>query len=255
MNGLAPGDNHLNTNENPLCDVRAVMFDFYGTVVDMQGGLTEAITPYLASKNYTANPPTRVVTWWRRTHFENSMIDALLHRDHTPYADIGRQAVDYTLDRAGIEHTDEEVLRLVAAIERLAPFPEVVEALGAMLELGLDLVILSNGDPDMLERGVAFSGTNDLWTRVISVAQAGYFKPHSRTYQTAAEILGLEPGEILFVANHAFDCIGAKAQGLQTAFVNRRHRPFGNDKYPPDFDVADMTALASLLACATRAGT
>ena len=41
------------------------MFDFYGTVVDMQGGLTKAITPYLASKAYTENPPGRLVTWWR----------------------------------------------------------------------------------------------------------------------------------------------------------------------------------------------
>ena len=64
-----------------LSTVQAVMFDFYGTVVDMQGSLTAAITPYLVSKGYTENPPGRLVTWWRRTHFENSMIDALLHRD------------------------------------------------------------------------------------------------------------------------------------------------------------------------------
>src|SRR5262245_19566221 len=85
------------------------MFDFYGTVVDMQGSLTRAITPYLEGKGYTENPPGRLVTWWRRTHFENSMIDALLHRDHTPYRQIGFEAVDYTLERAGIEHTDDEV--------------------------------------------------------------------------------------------------------------------------------------------------
>jgi 2-haloacid dehalogenase len=98
--------------------VNTLMFDFYGTVVDMQGGLVEAITPYLAQKGYTANPPSRLVTWWRRTHFENSMIDALLHRDHTPYREIGRQAVDYTLERAGIAHTTGEVDALVAEIER-----------------------------------------------------------------------------------------------------------------------------------------
>ena len=64
------------TEQTDLTGVKALMFDFYGTVVDMQGGLIEAITPYLESKNYTAQPAGRVVTWWRRTHFENSMIDA-----------------------------------------------------------------------------------------------------------------------------------------------------------------------------------
>src|SRR5215216_4597790 len=99
------------------------MFDFYGTVVDMQAGLTEAMASYLHQKGYTEQPPGRVVTWWRRTHFENSMIDALLHREHTPYREIGHQAVDATLERAGIPHTRAEVEQLVAQIERLRPFP------------------------------------------------------------------------------------------------------------------------------------
>ena len=47
----------------------------------MQAGLTEAIRPYLAAKGWRGEPG-RLVTWWRRTHFENSMIDALLHRQH-----------------------------------------------------------------------------------------------------------------------------------------------------------------------------
>jgi 2-haloacid dehalogenase len=227
--------------------VSTVMFDFYGTVVDMQGGLVEAITPYLAQKGYTANPPSRLVTWWRRTHFENSMIDALLHRDHTPYREIGRQAVDYTLDRAGIEHTSGEVDSLVAQIERLQPFPDVVDGLQMLKNHGFRLVILSNGDPDMLERGVANAGTDHLFDRVISVAEAGSFKPHEVTYRTATELLGVRPDQVCFVANHAFDCIGAKAAGMRTAFVDRRGRPFGNDKYLPDTVVADFAELTTVL--------
>ena len=227
--------------------VTTLMFDFYGTVVDMQRGLTEAIAPYLATKGYAANPPSRVVTWWRRTHFEASMIDALLHRDHTPYREIGHQAVDATLERAGIAHTREEVEHLVAQIERLLPFPDVVAALTRLKARGFRLVILSNGDPDMLARGVPYSGTDHLFHRVISVAEAGSFKPHVATYRTAAEMLGVAPDEVLFVANHAFDCVGAKAFGMRTAFVDRRRRPFGNQKYPPDLVVASFAELADAL--------
>jgi 2-haloacid dehalogenase len=229
-----------------LSGVTTVMFDFYGTVVDMQRGLTEAITPYLQAKG-SALEPGRVVTWWRRTHFEASMIDALLHREHTPYRQIGQQAVDYTLERAGISHTAEEVASLVSAIERLQPFPDVVEALARMKAHGYRLVILSNGDPDMLDRGVAFSGTADLFDHVISVAEAGAFKPHVATYRTACERVGVRAEQVLFVANHAFDCVGAKAFGTRTAFVDRRHRPFGNATYPPDLVVADFRELAEVL--------
>ena len=53
---------------------------------------------------------------------------------------------------------------------------------------------------------------------------------------------------VLFVASHAFDCIGAKAAGMHTAFINRRHRPFGLTPHQPDLVLADMKALADLLA-------
>jgi 2-haloacid dehalogenase len=237
-------------------DVRnltTLMFDFYGTVVDMQASLTDAIEPFLREKGYTAQPPGRLVTWWRRTHFENSMIDALLHREHTPYREIGHQAVAYTLERAGIAHTPDEVRWLVSQIERLRPFPDVVEALSRLKQHGYSLVILSNGDPDMLARGVPFSGTDHLFDRVISVAEAGSFKPHVATYRTAAELLGAQAEQVLFVANHAFDCIGAKAYGMRTAFVDRRRRPFGNPTYPPDLVVRDFQELAGVLTGAESA--
>ena len=240
-----------------LPEVSTLMFDFYGTVVDMQAGLTEALRPYLQEKGYTAASPSQVVTWWRRTHFENSMIDALLHRDHTPYKEIGRQAVQYTLERAGIPHTVDEVVQLVAQIERLKPFPDVGEALTTLKDHGYQLVVLSNGDRDMLARGVPYSGTEHLFHRVISVEEAGFFKPHVATYRKAAELIGVEPDQVLFVANHAFDCIGAKAFGMRTAFVDRRRRPFGNSKYPPDLVVRDFRELAEVLtrAAARRSRT
>ena len=223
--------------------VQLCMFDLYGTIVDMQSVLTAAIRPYLQAKGWQGEP-ARLVTWWRRTHFENSMIDALLHRAHLPYREIGRISLSYTLERAGIAHTQDEVRALVAAIEQLQPFPDVVAAL-TRLAPHYRLVVLSNGDADMLEAAKPHIGF--AFERLISVASAGAFKPHVATYRTAAEIVGLAPHEILFVANHAFDCIGAKAFGMATCFVDRRRRPFGDWPYPPDLIVADFMELADRL--------
>ena len=227
-----------------MTSVRALMFDFYGTVVDMQSGLTAAITPFLEARGY-AGSPDRVVTWWRRTHFENSMIDALLHREHTPYREIGHRSVSYTLERAGVPHTRQEVEGLVAAIERLDPFPDVPAALTELRGRGYRLVVLSNGDPDMLERGVAHTGLD--FDDVISVAEAGSFKPHVATYRRACELIDVAPDQVLFVANHSFDCVGAKAFGMRTAFIDRRRRPFGDGPYSPDLVVEDFASLARAL--------
>jgi hypothetical protein len=130
------------TMEELRTECHTLMFDLYGTVVDMQGGLIEAVTPYLQQKGWTGRPDA-LVTWWRRTHFENSMIDALLHREHTPYREIGRRALAYTLERAGIDHTQDEVRALVARIESLKPFPDVIAAL-KRLKKKYQLTILSN---------------------------------------------------------------------------------------------------------------
>jgi 2-haloacid dehalogenase len=183
------------------------MFDQYGTVVDMQSGLTEAAAPYLEAKGWPGNPHS-LVTWWRRTHYENSLIDALLLKTHTPYREIGQRSLSYVLERAGIVH--------------------------------------SNGDPDMLEAARQHHGIP--FDRLISVAEANAFKPHVATYTRAAELIGARLDEVLFVANHVFDCIGAKAAGMRAAFIDKRGRPFGITPYQPDVRVPTMTHLADLMA-------
>jgi 2-haloacid dehalogenase len=223
--------------------IKVCMFDQYGTVVDMQSGLTEVATPYLKSKGWEGNPYA-FVTWWRRTHYENSMIDALLHKKHTPYREIGHRSVSFVLERAGIPHTMEEVHALVGEIEKLRPFPEVPEAL-ARLQTRYQLVVLSNGDPDMLETAKRYHGIP--FDRVISVKEANAFKPHVATYTKAAELLAVRLDEVLFVANHAFDCIGAKSAGMRTAFIDRRQRPFGITPHQPDIRVRTMKDLADVM--------
>jgi len=225
-------------------EIKALAFDQYGTLVDMQAGLTEAVAPFLKNKGWQGSP-NRFVTWWRRTHFENSMIDALLERGHTPYRQIGHRALAYVMERCEITYTEEEVRGLVGEIERLKPFPDVVAGLDRLRRAGYTLAILSNGDRDMLAAAGPHIGFP--FDHVISVAAAGYFKPHWKTYAKAEELIGLDRSSILFVANHAFDCIGAKAYGMRTAFINRRKRPFGATPHRPDLIVANFAELAATL--------
>ncbi|MEK9906147.1 MAG: hypothetical protein VW462_12950, partial [Rhodospirillales bacterium] len=82
---------------------------------------------------------------------------------------------------------------------------------------------------------------------IISVQEAGYFKPHWKTYATAEEILDIDRSSILFVANHAFDCVGAKSYGMRSAFIDRRKRPFGEWPQQPDLIVSDLKELSELL--------
>ena len=149
------------------------------------------------------------------------------------------------MDRCGIAYTQEEVRWLVSQIETLKPFPDVVAALERLRTGGYKLAILSNGDRDMLKAAGPHIGF--AFDCVISVEEAGAFKPHWKTYATAEALIGLDRSSILFVANHAFDCIGAKAYGMRTAFIDRRKRPFGETPHQPDLIVADVAELAATL--------
>ena len=137
-------------------------------------------------------------------------------------------------------------MRLVSHIETLKPFPEVPAALEGLRAADYALAILSNGDRDMLEAAMPHVGIR--FDHVISVQEAGVFKPHWRAYAKAAEIIGVDRTACALVANHAFDCIGAKAYGMRTVFIDRRSRPFGETPHQPDLIVEDVTALAAALA-------
>jgi 2-haloacid dehalogenase len=122
----------------------------------------------------------------------------------------------------------------------------VVAALERLRGAGLKLAILSNGDRDMLEAARPHIGFR--FDHVISAEDAGYFKPHWKTYARAEEVIGAARSSCLFVANHAFDCIGAKAYGMRTAFIDRRKRPFGETPHQPDLIVANFAELGSMLS-------
>src|SRR3974390_3736567 len=129
-------------------EIKALAFDQYGTIVDMQKGLTAAVAPFLKRKEWHGEPD-RFVTWWRRTHFENSMIDALCDRGHTPSRQIGHRAVSYVMDRCVIGYTQDEVRALVGEIEKLKPFPDVIAALERLRSSGYRLPVLLKGDRGM----------------------------------------------------------------------------------------------------------
>ena len=77
-------------------EIKVLTFDQYGTIVDMQKGLTEAVIPFLEAKGWHGKANS-FVTWWRRTHFENSMIDAFAIAGirRTDRSDIARSLMSW----------------------------------------------------------------------------------------------------------------------------------------------------------------
>ena len=121
-------------------------------------------------------------------------------------------------------------------------YPETLDVLNALRHV--PSAIVSNADHEHL---AAWNFTLPVQFILISEAVRAY-KPHRLVFQTALERLGLQPHEVLHVGDSDVDDVkGAKAAGLQVAWVNRNRRPCRPDVPQPDFEIADLTELPALL--------
>jgi 2-haloacid dehalogenase len=223
---------------------KVLAFDLWDTLLDRESTLVPALSELLTDHECDYDPQI-LLRRYLAMHFRDSMIDSLVSGPHTPFKEISRRALSYRLDQLGLSVPDEEVRKVIRQWKTLQPYPEVDTALTRLGER-YKLVGLSNGDPDMLS-AVRPNFEAEL-DGVISVADAGAYKPHRASYDLCCEEFDVAPHEVVFVTAHTFDLVGAKAVGMRGAFLNRHENPYGEWIYQPDITVADTGELASVLS-------
>ena len=224
--------------------VQALTFDLFGTVLDLGGSLTPAIASYLRDKGSPVSPEHLWDQWRARQRLEQYQ-DNILLLGHSGYLETVRRALIYVLKLEGIDATEGDVPRLMAAWQHLNPFADVRAAL-EKLQGRYRLVALSNGEADFLDH-LATNRIGWDFDRIISVEEVGAFKPHPGVYRRAATLLDLEVGQCMMVSANSFDVLGARACGLRGAFVNRNALPYEETPYRPDVEVRNFTELAEVL--------
>ena len=228
-----------------LKPVTTLTFDIFGTVLDLGGSLAQPTREFLEQLGASISAERFWEEWRGRQRIEQYQ-DSLLMLGHSGYLETCRRALVYSLRNNGISFDDSQVQRLMGAWQGLRPYPDALDGLERLKE-GYRLVALSNGEPWYLEH-LAENQIKFNFDRVISVEEAGFFKPHPSVYRTAARLLGAEPHEILMVAAHSFDVMGARAAGFRGAYVNRYGLPYEDTtQYGPDVVVDDFRPLARQL--------
>ncbi|HEU4894953.1 MAG TPA: haloacid dehalogenase type II [Acidimicrobiia bacterium] len=135
----------------------------------------------------------------------------------------------------------------VAAVDMsaLPPHPDVPEGMTRLAAAGVPMVALTNGSTQVAGSQIERAGLTDILDRVISVDQVGRFKPDPAPYLHVAEEMGVEPGEMVMVAAHDWDCAGAMAVGSEAVFLRRPGAVWGLPTPPPGKQVPDLLKLAS----------
>ena len=191
--------------------IKALVFDAYGTLFDVQSvaGVTEAAFP---------GHGDAITQIWRLKQLEYTWLRSLMGR-YEDFWTVTCDSLAYTLETLGLAATPELIAGVAEAYDRLALYPEAVQALEQLAPLRL--AIFSNGSPAMLERLIAQAGVGGLLELVISVDDVGAYKPDPRGYAHVEKRLGLSRDEILFVSSNGFDIAGAKAHGFRVARIER----------------------------------
>jgi 2-haloacid dehalogenase len=175
---------------------------------------------------------------------------ATLAECYVDFFTLGQGVLRMLADIYRVNITEDDVLRLKAAMLTMPAHPDTTEGLTRLRDDGFRLVTLTNsppnpGGPTPLEN----AGLAELFERQLSVDPCRAFKPSPVVYRYACEELGVQPADCMMVAAHVWDTLGAQNVGLSAALITR----WGNPPLPvagmpqPTVVAADLRQLAELL--------
>jgi 2-haloacid dehalogenase len=228
-------------------DVRALVFDVFGTVVDWRSGVARDAGRLLPGIDAEA-----LADEWRGKYVPSM---ERVRRGELPWTsldDLHRASLDELLAEFGVPDVSEEVrAELVLAWHRLDPWPDSVEGL-TRLKARHVIASLSNGNVALL---VDMAKHGSLpWDTVLSAELFGHYKPDPEAYDGAARLLGLPPERVMMVAAHVGDLAAARARGLRTAYIHRPREHGPAAAPPPETDPEADVSVASITELATHLG-
>ena len=227
--------------------VRALVFDVFGTVVDWRSGVAREVRRLLGERV----DPFAVADDWRSRYVPAMDRVRSGAAPWTPLDALHRTSLDELLADHDLADVPEPTrAELVLAWHRLDPWPDVVPGL-TRLRRDHVLAPLSNGNVAL---GVDLARWGGLpWDTVLGAEVVRHYKPDPEVYDSAPALLALDPGQVLMVAAHIDDLVAARARGLRTAYV---HRPdeYGGRRTPPAGDPAADLSVASFTELADRLG-
>lgn len=199
-------------------DVKALLFDVFGTVVDWRTSLIEEFSHWSAARSLAVEWPGLIDAW--RGAYAPAM--DRVRRGELPWTNIDalhRQALDRLAPQFGLAGLgDAEMDWINRGWHRLNPWPDSVGGL-TRLKPRYILSPLSNGNVALLTNMAKHAGLP--WDLVLSAEIFRHYKPDPETYLGAAALLGLRPEQVMLCAAHNSDLAAAHALGLRTAFIAR----------------------------------
>jgi 2-haloacid dehalogenase len=168
--------------------------------------------------------------------------------DPETFARVAEGTARTVLARAGLNRPAADAVRhILAGFAELTVHPDVPEGVRLLASQGIRLATFSNGAAAVAERLLTRAGLLDHFDQLLSVEDAGAWKPVRAAYAYAARACQLPPGRIMMIAVHPWDLHGAHRAGMATGWIDRRAEPYPDYFAAPDARAPGIAELARQL--------
>jgi 2-haloacid dehalogenase len=223
----------------------ALTFDCYGTLIDWESGILAGLRAALEPLGVRAADDDLL----ERFAVVEARLEAGPYRRYREILGACLLEIGHAL---GVEPGTEALAAFGGSVVDWPAFPDSSAALGALKER-FRLGVITNCDDDLFAASNRRLGVTFDW--VMTAQEAGGYKPRTANFELAFGRMGIPRERVLHVAQSLFhDHVPAKALGLTTVWIDRRHGRPGAGATPPAPATPDAAfpEMASFAAAATR---
>lgn len=231
-----------------------ILFDVFGTLVDVRGTMIREFNLLFMHEGITHISCEEFTEAWINAYSDNMKNICEGRSSFATVDGLNKFALDKTLEQFQIynEFNEHEREHMCLIWHRLTPWPDSVSGIIQLRE-EFNIGTLSNGNIQLLKDLSKQAAIE--WDALLSCELFGCYKPNPFVYKRAAEILKLDPSEILLVASHKYDLEAARGCGFKTAYIFRplEFRTIELEQFPRDnefdFVAVGIDDLAERLHC------
>jgi 2-haloacid dehalogenase len=235
-------------------EIRACLFDVFGTVVDWRTSVSRDLAGFATQKGISGVDWLEFAVEWRKLYQPSTEEVRSGKRAFTILDVLHRESLDKLIARYGIKGLSEADIDHINRVwHRLDPWPDALLGL-TRLKKKMVIAPCSNGNIALMVNMAKRAGLP--WDCILGAETARAYKPMPEAYLASCRQLGLAPASVMMVAAHNNDLKAAKAQGLKTGFVARptEHGPgqttdLAADPSCVDLAQTDFVELAAKLGC------
>jgi 2-haloacid dehalogenase len=231
--GSLLGEDETMTQQR-LDGIAACVYDASGTLIDFETGI-RLLRDKLGDK---ADALSRA---WRDKQLQYSWLRSLMG-EYEDFWHVTGNALDYAMEAVGLDSLPIRA-ELMQLYLQLGAYPEVPDTLRRLKQAKMRTAILSNGSPTMLSAVVNSAELRQDLDLVLSVQEAGIFKPHPSVYQLVRDRMAVSPEQVCFLSANGWDAHGAAHFGFKVLWVNRAGLP--RERLPGNL-AGELASLAEL---------